>query len=286
MALHSSSAQWQQQRQQTQMVSNRGSRPIHRLGCAPPHSSPPTVNVAAAQQLGLGTRTTASILWDLDNVCPASPRTSLLPAIQEVKDLLLNMGLHTTPSVTCYANMTTTRALSEQAVSLSKIALPPQLRPAHDPGCVLAGDVFTQQLALAGVVLQEVRPKQQAADVRLSSDAVHLAQAKQAAGCVVIVVTNDKGFAPVLAYCTSVGMVTILVTSLPSPKYMPAALPDPRRHHLAAACTAAVPLQRDGVHRSPLPSYAHLWHALKSQGVGFLEPWIYIRPEKQQHPTG
>lgn len=288
MALHSSSARWQQQ--QTSIgFANRGSRPIHRLGCAPHRSSSFTVNVATAQQLGLGTRTTASILWDLDNVCPASPRTSLLPAIQEVKDLLLNLGLHITPSVTCYANMTTTRALSEQpgwpGVPLSEIAATPASQSPQPRLCVLAGHAFTQQLALAGVVLHEVRPKQQAADVRLSSDAVHLAQAEQAAGCVVVV-TNDKGFAPVLAYCTSVGMATILVTSLPSPKYMPAALPDPRRHQLAAICTAAVPLQRDGVHRSPLPSYAHLWHALKSQGGGFLEPWIFIRPEQQHHQNG
>jgi hypothetical protein len=148
---------------------------------------------------------------------------------------------------------------------------------------VCAGDALTQQLALAGVVLREVRLKQQAADVRLSSDAVHLAQAQGAAGCLVVV-TNDKGFAPVIAYCTSVGMVTILLTSLPSPKYMPAALPDPRRHQLAAACTAAVPLQRSSVQRSPLPSYAHLWHVLPSVdgSGGFLQPWMYISTKDHQ----
>lgn len=130
MALHSSNAPWSAQQQQTQMFSNRG-RPVHRLCCAP-HSSPSTVNVAAAQQLGLGTRTTASVLWDLDNVCPASPRTSLLPAIQEVKDLLLNMGLHTTPSVTCYANMTTARVLSEQAVAC-RVAFRDRCHPNSEP---------------------------------------------------------------------------------------------------------------------------------------------------------
>jgi hypothetical protein len=114
MALHSSSnvPGWQQQRRNA-----NGCRPLtHRLRAGHPHSIPSTANVAAAAQvLGLDTRTAASVLWDLDNVCPASPRTSLLPAIQEVKILLLSMGLSVKPSVTCYANMATTRALGEHA---------------------------------------------------------------------------------------------------------------------------------------------------------------------------
>jgi len=51
------------------------------------------------------------------------------------------------------------------------------------------------------------------------------------------------GFAPVLAYCTSLGVTTILLTAMPSPKYMPGFLPDLRGNSLAAACTAALPWQ-------------------------------------------
>lgn len=75
----------------------------------------PAVAVAAtaAEQLGLQGRTCA-VLWDLDNVWPGNLRTSLLPAVQEVKDLLVHMRLDRQPSVTCYANTVTARALGKQ----------------------------------------------------------------------------------------------------------------------------------------------------------------------------
>lgn len=71
----------------------------------------------AVQRLDLAGRTCA-VVWDLDNVCPSNPRTSLLPAIQEVKRLLFSLGLDQEPALTCYANTVTARALGEQQCAL------------------------------------------------------------------------------------------------------------------------------------------------------------------------
>lgn len=109
------------------------------------------------------------------------------------------------------------------------------------------------------------------------------------------------GFAPILAYCSSLGVVIIAVTSLPAPKYMPGLLPDPRSNSLAAACTAAVPWQRPssstskalqpaGVQqqqqkglRTPLRSSADLWHRLTDmQSNDFVEPWLFSNPVQLQ----
>jgi hypothetical protein len=54
------------------------------------------------------------------------------------------------------------------------------------------GGALAQQLTQAGVAVQQVQPKQQAADVRLSTDAVAFAKQHTAAGCLVVV-TNDTG---------------------------------------------------------------------------------------------
>lgn len=118
------------------------------------------------------------------------------------------------------------------------------------------------------------------------------------------------GFAPVLAYCTSLGVTSIVVTPLPSPRYLPGLLPDAGEHSLAAACTAAVPWQQqaryskpvrlqppvgqqqqqqqqlescslDGsavMGRTPLSSSAQYWHRLDSiSGIGVLEPWMFMK---------
>lgn len=53
----------------------------------------------------------AQLLWDLDNVCPSNVRKTMCPAIEEVKGLLMDLGLKHQPSVTCYANRTTTQML-------------------------------------------------------------------------------------------------------------------------------------------------------------------------------
>jgi hypothetical protein len=121
----------------------------------------------------------------------------------------------------------------------------------------------------------------------------------------------------VLAYSTSLGVATVLLTTLPSPKYRPGLLPDPSTHALAAGCTAAVPWQQSvptqaamlsqsmrggeqqqpgagsgsinrtdssaAMRRRPMSSMERLWHSLDAYGVsgrGFLEPWIYISPQK------
>jgi hypothetical protein len=108
-------------------------------------------------------------------------------------------------------------------------------------------------------------------------------------------------FAPILAYCTSLGVVTVLVTSLRSPKYMPGLLPDPRGDSLAAACTAAVPWQRPSSSsnnramqpagaqqqqqglRTPLSSSAGLWRRLTDmQSNVYIEPWLFIMPSQSK----
>lgn len=48
-----------------------------------------------------------------------------------------------------------------------------------------------------------------------------------------------------LAYCTSLGVTTVLVTALPSPRYMPGLLPDLTTHRMASACTATLPWQHN-----------------------------------------
>lgn len=60
---------------------------------------------------------------------------------------------------------------------------------------VVADGALVQQLQLAGVTVQQVQSRQQAADVRLSSDAVAFAKAHREAGCLVVV-TNDTGVMP------------------------------------------------------------------------------------------
>jgi hypothetical protein len=123
------------------------------------------------------------------------------------------------------------------------------------------------------------------------------------------------GFASVLAYCTSVGVTSIVVTPLPSPRYLPGLLPDAREHSLAAACTAAVPWQQQARYskpsqltphvrqqqqqqqqlesvsldssavkgRSPLSSSAWFWHRLDSiSGEGVLEPWLFMKQSQKE----
>lgn len=228
----------------------------------------------------------------------------------------------------------------------------------HTLGCrnaVIAGGPLLQQLDQAGVRVQQVHSKQQAADVRLSSDACNFAQAEGSAGCLVVV-TGDTGaipasgdtstvlvlvadaaaaaaaarlliaaagcvllayqpapcppppaqqqlakvsgcrdrsaascvsalpgFAPVLRYCTSRGVATLVITPLPSPRYLPELLPDARKHSLAAACSAAVPWQqqvKQATPRSPLSSSARFWHRLDGivSAEGVLEPWMFTAP--------
>lgn len=78
----------------------------------------------------------------------------------------------------------------------------------------------------------------------------------------------------------------MLVTTLPSPKYLPGLLPDLRKHTLAAACTATLPWSHqqhstDTCLRTPLSSCARFWHALdaKAQQLVFVEPWLYVAKE-------
>lgn len=132
------------------------------------------------------------------------------------------------------------------------------------------------------------------------------------------------GFAPVLAYCTSLGVTTILLTTLHSPKHLPGLLPDLRSNSLAAACKAVLPWQQsagkpqlgaaedDGgsrsgsssssgisssgissSSRSPLTHSVADWHRLDRcivGGDGFIEPWLYLNPRSmslaQDNPLG
>jgi hypothetical protein len=73
-------------------------------GSSRAHSS----TAAATKAPDLASRSCA-VLWDLDNLHPGS--ANVLPAINEVRDLLACLGLQQAPSVTCYANTTTTSRL-------------------------------------------------------------------------------------------------------------------------------------------------------------------------------
>lgn len=63
---------------------------------------------AATKAPDLASRSCA-VLWDLDNLHPGC--ANVLSAINEVRDLLACLGLQQAPSVTCYANTTTTSRL-------------------------------------------------------------------------------------------------------------------------------------------------------------------------------